>query len=316
MKLPRAAALLLLPLSIPAFARDTGTSAAEFLRLGAGPRAVAMGDAFTAAADDAFAAYWNPAGLPRVERPVAALMYNRQYQGIDQPHMTAAGLVRPGWGAAFSYTRLSASADGYDASGGASGSVAAADTALAAAVGVRLSTIAAGKLGVSVGAQLKWIRQELAGVSAQGAALDLGAQADLAGVAGPWSKGATLGAALKNLGPDLKFREMSFPLPRELDLGLAYDFRQTTGRPVLATFDVGLPEDDAPEIGFGVECVLAEAVALRLGWRTGGDTPLGLRAGFGLKHGRFSFDYAVDPHGDLGVRHLLAATFTFGGKTK
>ena len=40
-----------------------GTTAAQFLKLGAGARAVAMGEAFSAVADDASALYWNPAAL-------------------------------------------------------------------------------------------------------------------------------------------------------------------------------------------------------------------------------------------------------------
>ena len=41
----------------------TGTSAANFLRIGIGARALAMGGAFVAVADDPTAAYWNVAGL-------------------------------------------------------------------------------------------------------------------------------------------------------------------------------------------------------------------------------------------------------------
>jgi hypothetical protein len=42
-----------------------GTSAAPFLGIGAGPRAVGMGGAFVAVADDPSALYWNPAGISR-----------------------------------------------------------------------------------------------------------------------------------------------------------------------------------------------------------------------------------------------------------
>jgi hypothetical protein len=42
---------------------SAGTSAASFLELGFGARAVGMGEAFVAAADDPAAAHYNPAGL-------------------------------------------------------------------------------------------------------------------------------------------------------------------------------------------------------------------------------------------------------------
>lgn len=42
------------------------TNAASFLEIGAGARAVGLGSAFVAAADDASAGYWNPAGLTQL----------------------------------------------------------------------------------------------------------------------------------------------------------------------------------------------------------------------------------------------------------
>ena len=54
---------------------DRGTSSAELLKLGVGARAVAMGEAFSAAADDATALYWNAAGLTRVSAQSATFMH-------------------------------------------------------------------------------------------------------------------------------------------------------------------------------------------------------------------------------------------------
>ncbi len=45
-----------------------GTSSAQFLKIGVGGRATAMGDAFVAVADDATALYWNPAGIVQLEK--------------------------------------------------------------------------------------------------------------------------------------------------------------------------------------------------------------------------------------------------------
>ncbi|MCI0636631.1 MAG: PorV/PorQ family protein, partial [Actinobacteria bacterium] len=44
-----------------------GTVGAQFLKIGVGARAAAMGEAFTPIADDATALYWNPAGIARLE---------------------------------------------------------------------------------------------------------------------------------------------------------------------------------------------------------------------------------------------------------
>ncbi len=51
-----------------AVASHAGEYAAEFLRIGVGARALSMGSAFTAVADDASAYYWNPAGLASPDR--------------------------------------------------------------------------------------------------------------------------------------------------------------------------------------------------------------------------------------------------------
>ncbi|MCB0296475.1 MAG: UPF0164 family protein, partial [Calditrichaeota bacterium] len=43
-----------------------GTTAAQFLKIGAGARPIGMGGAYTALANDILSIYWNPAGLSRV----------------------------------------------------------------------------------------------------------------------------------------------------------------------------------------------------------------------------------------------------------
>ncbi len=54
-------------LALAAFSSsDKGTTAASFLKLGAGARQAGMGDGGAASVDDASAMYWNPAALIRV----------------------------------------------------------------------------------------------------------------------------------------------------------------------------------------------------------------------------------------------------------
>lgn len=47
----------------------TGTAAAQFLKIGVGARAMALGGAYGSLADDADALYWNPAGLVLINKP-------------------------------------------------------------------------------------------------------------------------------------------------------------------------------------------------------------------------------------------------------
>jgi len=50
---------------------------------GAGARAPGMGGAFSALADDAYAAFYNPAGLAQLERPELGLAYSRLHTGLS-----------------------------------------------------------------------------------------------------------------------------------------------------------------------------------------------------------------------------------------
>ena len=53
-----------------------GLSTAQFLKIGVGSRATAMGDAFVALANDASALYWNPAGLVQFSDNQAIFSHN------------------------------------------------------------------------------------------------------------------------------------------------------------------------------------------------------------------------------------------------
>ena len=77
---------LLIASFIPAMtciAADEGAHAAEFLSHGVGARALGMGSAFVAIADDATATYWNPAGLTKVKKHSFSAMYSDTFSTGD-----------------------------------------------------------------------------------------------------------------------------------------------------------------------------------------------------------------------------------------
>lgn len=65
------------------YAADEGAHAAEFLSHGVGARALGMGGAFVAIADDATATYWNPAGLTKVKKHSFSAMYSDTFSTGD-----------------------------------------------------------------------------------------------------------------------------------------------------------------------------------------------------------------------------------------
>src|SRR5690349_12762060 len=78
--------LLCLGLTTAIQAADPGTTAANFLKLGAGPRAVAMGDAQVGVADDVYATYWNPAGLAQLQNREVGFTQTQYVQDIQSEY--------------------------------------------------------------------------------------------------------------------------------------------------------------------------------------------------------------------------------------
>jgi hypothetical protein len=74
---------VVIPVSF-AQAGETGVAkyAGEFISLGVGGRALAMGGAFVALANDVTAGYWNPAGLARLDYPQFILMHDEQFGSL------------------------------------------------------------------------------------------------------------------------------------------------------------------------------------------------------------------------------------------
>jgi hypothetical protein len=69
-----------------------GTGAAAFLEIGVGARAMAMGGAYTAVANDATALYWNPAGIAWVNGVQCELAHNKW---LVETYHDFAGVIFP-----------------------------------------------------------------------------------------------------------------------------------------------------------------------------------------------------------------------------
>lgn len=59
-----------------------GKYAGEFMAIGVGGRALGMGGAYSALANDATAAYWNPAALARIDYPDIVAMHDERFGGL------------------------------------------------------------------------------------------------------------------------------------------------------------------------------------------------------------------------------------------
>ena len=76
----------------PIFAAESAGQAGAYLKMGVGARALGMGSAFTAVANDSTAAFWNPAGLAKLKNHEASFMHanlsdDRDYNFFNYAHV-------------------------------------------------------------------------------------------------------------------------------------------------------------------------------------------------------------------------------------
>ena len=75
--------LVCLSLIIPRCHAASGAKyAGEFIAIGVGGRALGLGGAYTALANDVTAGYWNPAGLSKLSYPQVSLMHDERFNGL------------------------------------------------------------------------------------------------------------------------------------------------------------------------------------------------------------------------------------------
>lgn len=288
-------AVLSLALARPCWA-GAGAEPFDFLFLDANARPVGMGGAYTALANDANALLYNPAGLGQVKRHEATFMHNAYMQGITQEY--AAYASPQGWSANLNYlsfggvkkTSLS------NPSGAGWGDTGLSDLALGAGYGRTLTESLA--LGVSV----KYIRETIDDVAAQGFALDAGGL-----YAVPALSGLTVGLAVQNLGPTVRYDGASENLPLNLRAGAAYGFK-VRGRENALALDVTKERSQGALVAVGAETRVLEPLALRMGFNTRNEAGIGITAGFGYLFKAGSVDYAFVPMEGLGDAHRISVT--------
>lgn len=300
---------------VPIFGGEPGTAGANFLKMGVGPRQIGMGEAQAAAADDVYAAYWNPAGLTRLRYPEVGLMYHQSFEDVSHQYLGYAHPFAFGGVIAAGLTRLSVdSFDSRDAVGGLTGQVNASDTAAGLSYAHPVGKLMAdGPLALSLGATLKFVEEKLGRASAQAFGADVGfVVSDPRRKLGNLARGMRFGFVASNLGKGLKFSRDTAPLPTLYKVGAAQDFK-VWGDPLLVALDLSAPKDAPVYVSLGAEYWLKRILALRVGYRSGQDEGPGIRAGIGFRIKFFEVDYAFAGFGVLGGSHRAGLKFRLGG---
>ncbi len=273
------------------FAFQIGSSGVTFLKMGAGARAVAMGEAFVAVCDDATSAYWNPAGLVGGEKSSIHFTHNQWLQEVDHEFLSFA-FPWDGQFLALSVNYNSVGDIEYRTGPTSEplGSVSAHDLALALSYARPLNT------RMAVGATLKYLHEKIYLDTSSGAALDLGMKYALN------NRGAALGISVRNMGTMSRMREERIELPLLLQAGFSWrtSLRSVVSGVILAG-DYVTEEFEEHYINLGTELQIGNVAALRLGYQAGYSTK-NISAGIGFIFGRYRLNYAYVPYRqDLGT---------------
>lgn len=302
MKVLAASVLLLFAAGSVFGASGAGTAAFNFLKIGIGPRALGMGGAYTAVADDATSTHWNPAGLAEMEDAEIAFGYIKYMAGINSGFLAYArpmgtksclgGMVNGFYVGGLTRT------DEYNNELGEFGSsIIVPRVAYATRFGENLSA------GVAV----KLIYQSIDTFNSYGMALDAGGSYKPTGA--PYS----FALVVQNLGQQLKafIEEKDLP-PITVKVGGVYRHKEA---PFLVGLDLGKSIDSGIFASLGTEYWVNKMLGLRFGYYTlGGDLHSGsdadilggLSFGLGLKWKKYDLDYALVPKVDFGYVHRLS----------
>lgn len=287
-------------LAVPvASSAEDGTTGVAFLKLGAGARAIAMGDAYVALGGDASSVYWNPAGAVGVENIDVVLMHSEWFEGIRYEFL---GGVQSDGRQAFGLGLTGLYTDDIekreeDPLAEPIGTFRVFDFSVAGTYALRLTE------RFDVGGSVKYLNETIDEVSATGFAVDLGGIYRV-----PAVPGLSAGVAVQNLGPQMKFDVDPFDLPALARLGAALEVPvESMNGDLVLVGDALVPISDGDvKIHAGIEFEYARMLALRFGYRTGWDNQ-NVSYGVGAKVQNFRLDYAYVPfYSDLGATHRIS----------
>jgi hypothetical protein len=323
---------------------------AEFLASGVGARALGMGGAYVAHADDVTAGYWNVSGLRALTAPEGAYMHAERFDGAVSFDYAAVAYPisdRSTVGVSFVRSAVDDIANTLDAFDPATGLprpdaadyityFSAADNALFLSYARSVSD------RLSVGASAKVVRRNIGSFAgAWGYSMDVGAQLDLGrvqlgvnlqdatGMLQAWSVDAERFAQLDAESRPVGLTEIVLPVAR---LGAASQLPLSADLGLTVAMDLDLGFDgqqanviDAAGVSFrprlGGEVLYRDVLAFRAGIadittneRFG--TQLTPAVGAGVRLGALAVDYGFGDFGglsaELGYAHRVSVGYRFG----
>ncbi|MFH1844932.1 MAG: PorV/PorQ family protein [bacterium] len=289
-----------------ALALDDGGGRSVFA-YGAGSRALALGGAYVAVADDASAVVWNPGGLGWVQRrEFQASHTNLIGLGFSEQF---ASFVMPSWRygvASVTFRRFGVGGieQRDDRNVLLADDLKDNETEIALGYGRPLGR------AWSIGWALKMQRHQIAGYNGAGIGFDLGLLVrplQAAGKSSRLAQALTVGLAVRNaIQPEIRLDEEPVPDPLGLRAGLAYSRPLGANAKLLAALDLEKTQDMESRLHAGLELQLMSRFAFRGGLNDGH-----LTAGSGIRWRDVQVDYVFEDN-ELASVHRFGLGFKFG----
>jgi hypothetical protein len=277
-----------------------GTYGADFLNIGVGAKATAMGKAYVGLANDISAVYWNPSGLVQLAEPQIEFSHTQWFSDVQYEYLGLAFPVssRSVLAGGVIYLHMGSTL-GYDEQDQPTSSLTAYDAEVVLAFSSYLSS------NLSLGLTLKGIQEKLESKTAQSLAFDIGACYTY--------RKFSFGLVAKNLGSPLKFIHQKSSLPSSLTTGVAV---RTLNNLTLTT-DIDLSAVSGPNLRQGVEWNYRNQVFLRTGYEyrnMGSDKSTSPTPAFGggLKISNLQFDYTFSRYKFIGDTYTITFGYRFG----
>lgn len=261
----------------------TGTTAAQFLKIGVDARAAALGNAFTAFRGDLSAMYWNTAGLADIKGAQVLFVNNDWLHDISLTYLAFAFDLRTLGVIGVSITTLSVPEElvrTVDEPDGTGEYYDVSDLAVSFSYARRLTN------KFSIGGNVKYIQQKIWHSTAKAIAFDFGSLFET-----PFNN-IRIGASLSNwgnlmqmTGRDLRFsvdpdpvnegtvefinslyETDEFPLPLMFRVGISGEILQTDQLRLSFGLDAMHPNDNVEAVNAGAEFAFAETFFLRGGY--------------------------------------------------
>jgi len=290
-----------------------GISTAQFLKIGVGGRATAMGDAFIAVANDVSSLYWNPAGLVLAEQN--EIMFSHNTWVVDIGHEFLGGAYHISSNDVIGLALTSLHMDDMPVTTevnpfGTGQYFSFGDFSVAATYSRRMTE------QFSFGATIRYFEETLDKLKMRGVLVDLGTYY-WTGL-GSTRFAVTISNFGNELAPDGKVvlfggrtneNWQSFSPPTMFRIGFAFEPYQTDDHRVTASVQLNHPNDNSENVSTGFEYSWNEMFFIRGGYKFNveeQDISFGAGVNMDLDIASFTLDYSFANFERLGSAHRFS----------